>query len=52
METAYTQQELEEIAKMLEKYPNIYVVSDEIYERILILPKQYFSISVQFQAWR
>ena len=25
---------LEAIAKMLEKYPNIYVVADEIYEHI------------------
>ncbi len=32
--TVYTQQELEEIAKMLEKYPDIYIVSDEIYEHI------------------
>ena len=29
--TVYTQSELEAIAKMLEKYPDIYVVSDEIY---------------------
>ena len=32
--TVYTQEELEAIAKMLEKYPDIYVVSDEIYEHI------------------
>jgi aspartate aminotransferase len=32
--TVYTQKELEEIAKMLEKYPDIYIVSDEIYEHI------------------
>lgn len=41
--TVYTQQELEEIAKMLEKYPNIYVVSDEIYEHINFT-KAHFSI--------
>ena len=29
--TVYTQQELEDIAKMLEKYPYIYIISDEIY---------------------
>ena len=32
--TVYTKDELEAIAKMLEKYPNIYVVADEIYEHI------------------
>ena len=32
--TVYTKQELEAIAKMLEKYPYIYVVADEIYEHI------------------
>lgn len=41
--TVYTQQELEEIAKMLEKYPNIYIVSDEIYEHINFT-KAHFSI--------
>ena len=32
--TVYSQKELEELAKVLENYPNIYVVSDEIYELI------------------
>jgi len=32
--TVYSRRELESIAKMLEKYPNIYVVADEIYEHI------------------
>ena len=32
--TVYTKDELEAIAKMLEKYPNIYIVADEIYEHI------------------
>tara|TARA_B100001741_G_scaffold98609_1_gene80815 strand:+ start:5327 stop:6520 length:1194 start_codon:yes stop_codon:yes gene_type:complete len=32
--TVYSQQELKELAKVLENYPNIYVVSDEIYELI------------------
>ena len=32
--TVYSQQELEELAKVLENYPNVYVVSDEIYELI------------------
>ncbi len=32
---AYTKAELTEIAGILEKYPNVYVVSDEIYEHIL-----------------
>ena len=32
--TVYTKHELEAIAKMLEKYPDIYVIADEIYEHI------------------
>lgn len=32
--TVYNQQELLNLAKVLEKYPNIYVLSDEIYEHI------------------
>jgi len=32
--TVYTKDELTTIAKMLEKYPDIYIVSDEIYEHI------------------
>ena len=32
--TVYTKDELATIAKMLEKYPDIYIVSDEIYEHI------------------
>ena len=30
--TVYSQKELEELAKVLEKHPQIYVISDEIYE--------------------
>jgi len=41
--TVYTQQELEDIAKMLEKYPDIYIVADEIYEHINFTEK-HFSI--------
>ena len=32
--TVYTEIELREIAKMLERYPDIYIISDEIYEHI------------------
>ena len=32
--TVFTQSELEEIAEMLEKYPDIYIIADEIYEHI------------------
>lgn len=32
--SVYSQKELESIAKMLEKYPHVYVISDEIYEYI------------------
>lgn len=41
--TVYTELELEAIAKMLEKYPDVYVVSDEIYEHINFTEK-HFSI--------
>tara|TARA_B100000214_G_C23965192_1_gene627342 strand:- start:270 stop:1466 length:1197 start_codon:yes stop_codon:yes gene_type:complete len=41
--TVYTKSELEDIANMLEKYPDIYVVSDEIYEHINFT-KKHFSI--------
>ena len=41
--TVYEQNELEEIAKVLEKYPDIYVISDEIYEHINFT-KKHFSI--------
>ena len=41
--TVYHQNELEEIAKVLEKYPKIYVISDEIYEHINFT-KKHFSI--------
>lgn len=32
--TVYTKDELTEIAEMLKNYPNIYIISDEIYEHI------------------
>ncbi|MBT3417938.1 MAG: pyridoxal phosphate-dependent aminotransferase [Flavobacteriales bacterium] len=32
--TVFTQSELEEITEMLEKYPDIYIIADEIYEHI------------------
>ena len=41
--TVYTEKELRKIAKMLEKYPQIYVMSDEIYEHINFTNK-HFSI--------
>ena len=41
--TVYNQNELEEIAQILEKYPKIYVISDEIYEHINFT-KKHFSI--------
>tara|TARA_B100002003_G_C14110815_1_gene534300 strand:- start:392 stop:1588 length:1197 start_codon:yes stop_codon:yes gene_type:complete len=39
--TVYTKNELEVIAKMLEKYPNIYVIADEIYEHINFTDTQF-----------
>ena len=41
--TVYSRSELENIAKMLEKYPHIYVVADEIYEHINF-DEKHFSI--------
>jgi aspartate aminotransferase len=41
--SVYTKSELLEIAKMLEKYPNIYIIADEIYEHINFTD-QHFSI--------
>ena len=32
--SVYTEEELTDIAKMLEKYPDIYIIADEIYEHI------------------
>lgn len=32
--TVYTQSELESLAQVIEEYPNLYVISDEIYEHI------------------
>ncbi len=42
--SVYSRYELEAIAKVLEKHPNIYVVSDEIYEHINFTEK-HFSIA-------
>ncbi len=37
--SVYTRDELEVIAKVVEKYPNIFVISDEIYEHINFIGK-------------
>lgn len=41
--TVYTEKELTDIAIMLEKYPNIYIIADEIYEHINFT-EEHFSI--------
>ncbi len=41
--SVYSEKELRSIARMLEKYPNVYLVSDEIYEHINFTSK-HFSI--------
>lgn len=46
--TVYTKQELENFAKVLEKYPSIWIVSDEIYEHINYLNDGHESIA-QFE---
>lgn len=40
----YTKSELAAIAEILERYPNVYVVSDEIYEHIIWTHRPFFSI--------
>lgn len=37
--SVYTGEELKEIAEVLEKYPNVYIISDEIYEHINYIGK-------------
>lgn len=37
--SAYSKQELKEIADVFEKYPNVFIVSDEIYEHINFVSK-------------
>ncbi len=37
--SVYSKEELEAIAKVIEKYPNIYVITDEIYEHINFVGK-------------
>jgi len=39
--SVYSQQELAEWVKVLEKYPHVYVISDEIYEHINYVGKHY-----------
>ena len=41
--TVYTKKELTDIGEMLEKYPNIYIIADEIYEHINFT-EEHFSI--------
>ena len=41
--TVYTKKELTDIAEMLDKYPNIYIIADEIYEHINFT-EEHFSI--------
>jgi aspartate aminotransferase len=46
--SVYSRSELEELAKVFEKYPNIYILSDEIYEHINFID-QHESIA-QFES--
>jgi aspartate aminotransferase len=41
----YTRQELEALATVLEKHPNVVVVSDEIYEKLVYGEARHFSIA-------
>jgi len=42
--TMYTPEELKAIAKMLERYPEIYILSDEIYDRLIYSDIEHFSL--------
>jgi aspartate aminotransferase len=42
--TMYTPDELRAIAKMMQRHPNIYIVSDEIYERLIYSDIEHLSL--------
>ena len=42
--TMYTPEELKAIAKMLERHPDIYILSDEIYEKLIYSDIEYLSL--------
>ncbi len=42
----YSKQELLDIAKILEKYPNIYILSDDIYEHIIWSDDGFYNIAM------
>jgi len=48
--SAYTREELQALVEVMKKYPNMYVLSDEIYEKILYTGKH--ESLVQFDAIR
>ena len=41
----YSEKDMRSLAKVLEKHPNIYVISDEIYEKLVYDGKKHFSIA-------
>ena len=43
--TLYSEESIREFAKMLKEYPDIYVISDEIYEALAYDGKKHFSIA-------
>ncbi len=42
--TMYTSDELKSIAKMLERHPDVYILSDEIYDRLIYSDIEHFSL--------
>jgi len=42
--TMYTPEELKAIAKMLERHPDIYILSDEIYDKLIYSDIEHFSL--------
>ena len=42
--TMYTPEELKSIAKMLERHPDIYILSDEIYDKLIYSDIEHFSL--------
>ena len=43
--SVYSEQELKDIADVLKKFPNVYIMSDDIYEHVLYTDKKFFTIA-------
>ena len=43
--SVYSEQELKDIGEILKKFPNIYIMSDDIYEHVLYTKNKFFTIA-------